>query len=345
MIWRWLLLLLAAALCCAAFELPDKGRGCVVLRTHGMLGADCSSRDLRDVPQNLDTRIQVLDVSDNKIRELTTNSLSKYSSLRFLYLGDNTIYLADDGVFSPLSSLEVLDLSLNVFRRIPFDVLRLPVLRKLDFSQNGILLDDPDVYKGAPVSNSLKVLSLAKNKLKEFPPLWMVPQLEYLNVSGNELRSIKITDIAPMCRLKEIDASHNSKLFKGGLDKCDCYLFSTWIERRNIKLIPQVSLNCPTTDTELCDNSTSLREALDLHSRCNSKVETFQRQAAIKKTWMWAGIAAAIIVIIVLTGALFMHCRNSSRRKVSANNNNQMACNDVKKMPPDPSSSQLLQDL
>lgn len=340
--WRcWWVVAAALCCCCSAFELPDTRRTCMVDRAQGMLGADCRFKNLLEVPQHLNSRIEILDVSENRIRELTSSSLSKYSSLKYLYLGDNMINLWDDNVFP--SSLVVLDFSMNGLMKIPFEVLRLPVLRKLDLSRN--ILNNSDVFKGAPVSSSLKVLSLANNRMKVLPPLAMAPQLEYLNVSGNELRTIKVTDIAPLCRLVEIDASRNSKLFRDELDKCDCYLFTTWIERRNIKLIPQIPLNCPPTETEICENSTTLRDALDMHSKCNAKVETFMRQAALKKTWMWAGIGAGILLVIVLTAALCIHCRNSSRRKVSANNNNQLARNDVKKMPPDPSSSQLLQDL
>lgn len=184
----------------------------------------------------------------NRIRDLTESSFSRYTSLRFLYIGDNLINILDENVFGILQDLEVIDLSLNGLRKIPADLMNLPSLRKIDFSQNRLETDDPDIYKGVSTSFSVQVLNLAKNKLRQMPQLWMFPHIKYLNVSKNELTTISVTNLATMCVLRELDVAYNPRLFTtSGNDACDCHLFKYWLEEYDITLKPDIVFNCSET--------------------------------------------------------------------------------------------------
>lgn len=50
---------------------------------------------------------QVLYAEKNRIRTIKNSSLSQYTSLRFLYLGNNFISKIEPGAFSELDELEV----------------------------------------------------------------------------------------------------------------------------------------------------------------------------------------------------------------------------------------------
>lgn len=50
---------------------------------------------------------QLLDLSYNRIREITRNSFAIYTDIKFLYLQDNMIDYIEDNSFAHLTSLEV----------------------------------------------------------------------------------------------------------------------------------------------------------------------------------------------------------------------------------------------
>lgn len=80
---------------------------------------------------------QVLDASVNRIRILKNNSFTTYTSLKFLYLNDNSITIIETGAFIPLEELEVLDLSLNAIRDLP--AMMPSTLRKIYISENPLV--------------------------------------------------------------------------------------------------------------------------------------------------------------------------------------------------------------
>lgn len=78
-----------------------------------------------------------MDASVNRIRMLRNNSFTTYSTLRFLYLNDNSITIIEPATFEPLESLEVLDLSLNAIRDLP--ALLPSTLRRLYINDNPLV--------------------------------------------------------------------------------------------------------------------------------------------------------------------------------------------------------------
>lgn len=49
----------------------------------------------------------MFDISYNRIRELSKQSLARYTSIRFLYMFENMIRTVEEGTFSQLTNLEV----------------------------------------------------------------------------------------------------------------------------------------------------------------------------------------------------------------------------------------------
>ena len=75
--------------------------------------ADCNSRQLKEVPQDLNSDIEKLNLMQNLIRKLWNTSFQKYSHLIELDLKANLIFWIQEGSFNPLVNLMKLDLSFN----------------------------------------------------------------------------------------------------------------------------------------------------------------------------------------------------------------------------------------
>ena len=75
--------------------------------------ADCKSRNLVKVPQDLNPDIQQLFLSWNKLQVLRNTSFQEYAQLTELDLKENAIYYTEKGAFYPLVNLITLDLSHN----------------------------------------------------------------------------------------------------------------------------------------------------------------------------------------------------------------------------------------
>ena len=82
--------------------------------------------------------MEVLDLSDNHIREIPMDTFHKMSRLRFLYLQNNEISQLKRGIFHSQANpeLKVLDLSFNKIESIPYDTFRFPKLERLILDDN-----------------------------------------------------------------------------------------------------------------------------------------------------------------------------------------------------------------
>lgn len=90
----------------AGFILQEE-RKCTYGRIEKLLRIRCYDLDLKEVPQNLKTSVEVLDLSHNRIRKLKSGSFQKYTDIKFLMLYDNMILSVEVGTFEPLTSLQV----------------------------------------------------------------------------------------------------------------------------------------------------------------------------------------------------------------------------------------------
>lgn len=161
---------------------------------------------------------QVLDLSQNRIRELTRESFASLTDLRYLYIFDNMINHIEDDTFAGLTSLEALDLSGNGLLDFPAEVLNLPILRNLYIADNSF--GDRGFEKlqkiAKPIKAPVKILSIANNRLYKIPDFGILPELYKLNISSNILRDLTPQQFSPFCNLREVDLNNTS------MEKCRC---------------------------------------------------------------------------------------------------------------------------
>lgn len=151
----------------------------------------------------------------------------------------------ENGTFDSLQNLEVIRLSQNALNRVPAGILQLPNIRKIFVDNNRFIPEGGLV--GAPTRDTVVSLTLAQCHLEELPPLEMFPNLVELNVSANNLKTIRPEQLAPLCQLQFLDIRKNPKLsqdIRG--DGCACHLLASWIADKNIILAADYRLNCTT---------------------------------------------------------------------------------------------------
>lgn len=127
---------------------------------------------------------QVLDLSVNRIKKIFKKDMQRYTSLKLLYLSDNTIVQIEEDAFDSNTNLQVLDLSLNPFSRIPKGIFHLPSLRKLYLSASELLQIAEIVEEAKPITSPLEALDISMIDMKVLPDLGVMPHLLAYNVSN-----------------------------------------------------------------------------------------------------------------------------------------------------------------
>ena len=178
-----------------------------------------------------------LDLSHNKIENLTANKTSRYSSnsnIRSLDLSHNLIRGIHPGFFQPVRSmLKMLDLSHNQLPIVSTETLgRLKKLTHLDLSVNQITEFQPTTLEesrgvqvlnisynilselGASMLNrqeNLRVLDLSFNKIENLPEgFFSKTKLEIFRMAFNKLNEIPVKALNPVqSSLKHLDLSGN----------------------------------------------------------------------------------------------------------------------------------------
>lgn len=174
---------------------------------------------------------QILDFSDNKLQELHADTLSSYTSIKYLYLAENQIYSIDKDAFTYLTYLQTLDLSKNVILELSDSIFQLPSLRKLYLNGNPLLhlsLNGMEITK--PIKAPLELLDLSDCKIKTLPDFGVLPQLLLYNISHNPLISFDPSPFSSMCKLAKVDVTES-------LDKikvCDMKLTIMWFQEKRV---------------------------------------------------------------------------------------------------------------
>lgn len=159
---------------------------------------------------------------------------SSYTSIKFLYLADNSIFSVDDDTFAPLYYLETLDLSMNVIQTIPSSILNLPSLRNLYLSGNPLVtLEAVMKTIPKPIKAPLEQLDLSNCRLFHLPDLGILPQLRFYNISYNPLRSLEAHHFARTCNLMKIDLTESTHLMK----LCDQKAAALWLKEKRVYMI------------------------------------------------------------------------------------------------------------
>ncbi|RUS70224.1 hypothetical protein EGW08_022012 [Elysia chlorotica] len=158
------------------------------------------------------TELQTLKLNKNKLRELQAKGFTGLTKLRTLELMKNDLSVIKGLTFNGLRELHTLKLKRNdiaVLETAAFFTLERLV--NLQLGHNKITAIKADWMFGL---KSLKTLSLPRNRISEIDPKsWMCKHLEKLDLSHNQLTSIRTL---PLKHLKLLLLNHNSISFIDG---------------------------------------------------------------------------------------------------------------------------------
>ena len=132
--------------------------------------ANCETRNLVKVPDNLPLDILQLHLSSNRIPALKKNSFSSYLLLNVLVLFDNQIKYIELRALHPLKRLTTLDLSINP----------------------GLIINTGEIFR---FSEQLSNIKLPYCNLGSIPPNFFqwLPSLTVLDLSDNQITFVNIT--------------------------------------------------------------------------------------------------------------------------------------------------------
>lgn len=291
--------------------LASKPTRCIYEYAYEMYGAQCSGLRLTKIP-DLKRSIEILDFSDNKLQELHADTLSKYTSIKLLYLADNQIYLIEEAAFPPLSNLQILDLSNNVILNLPNTLFQLPSLRSLYLRSNPLLhisLSNLNIQK--PIRAPLEILDISDCKIKELPDWGTLPQLVTYNISHNPLTTLEVRHFALICNLKNVDITESLQLMK----LCSLKPVVSWIQDKRIylklgdytRINSNEYANCPRSNDTQIYNST--------YHRCKADYLEVQNIRASRRTWLTVGGGLAGFLVGFILLLYIMHRHNVSQTK------------------------------
>lgn len=206
------------------------------------------------------TKLAVMDLTNNGIKEIPGKAFHKVSTVKRLILNHNDIYIVSGmshpRVFSNFANLEELHLTNAFTEQVVsqwyllnlqeiFISSHLKKLKKLHLEQNEIWkISNPDIF--CPLK-SLMDLHLSDNQLTDINfTLSCLPKLRYLDLEYN-----KITNLHPNT-LKVIDdfflsSNHDRTLnIKGNPFRCDCHMsnFYHWFTQTNVKISNKNEIRC-----------------------------------------------------------------------------------------------------
>ncbi|XP_060091327.1 transforming growth factor beta activator LRRC32 [Heteronotia binoei] len=175
--------------------------------------AFCQRRDFHQIPSELYPTVRKIDLSENKLQNITKTPLAFYTSLWYLDLSSNRISYIEPGIFSDMTSLVEISLANNQLYQLAQHNLwvgLLPQVRKLDLSHNSL-------YNGMAQrflhqAPSLEYLSLAKNSITEIS--WSTfqgsPRLVEVDLHSNMIMEIEEGAFEMLSHLSTLNLSMNS---------------------------------------------------------------------------------------------------------------------------------------
>ncbi|KAK0055049.1 toll-like receptor 3 [Biomphalaria pfeifferi] len=158
-------------------------------RKDNSVDADCSNRQFLRMPTKLPVTIKTLNMSLNRMVELNTSNLTKYSQLGSLILRSNPrlIKVSGQSQENISSAMTTLDLSYNNISTIEDSSFRCFVkLQELMLSGNSLIDISSAMFEGL---ENLKSLSLSRNKIRFLNASTFdnLVNLEVLDISRNQL--------------------------------------------------------------------------------------------------------------------------------------------------------------
>lgn len=194
---------------------------------------NCSQAGFTQLPEEVEHKTRVLDLSDNHISIIPTRSFCKNRKLHVLLLQNNNISVVEDGAFSQLEYLKKLDLSWNWISTLSegFSI-GLASLQELQLAHNHLtnldsrsFLHLDSLQRLNLTSNSihtvqvrsfssmgfLRQLHLEDNRLTSLRNgmLSMLRSLEVLNLAGNRISETEIGIFKPLTSMMILNLANN----------------------------------------------------------------------------------------------------------------------------------------
>lgn len=213
-------------------------------------------------------KLEVIDLSNNGIKEIQGKSFHKVTNVKRLILNHNDLYVVSTmkhlRVFSNFVNLEELHLTNAFTEQIDskwylsdlkdiFLESELTKLKKLHLEQNEIWeIKDPDMFCQLP---ELLDLHLSDNQLTDINfSLECLKKLRYLDLEFNRIRNL------PQTTLRKLEAAFGQKErgsdgrmrftrqvdLHGNPFACDCHMqnFAQWLNRTDINLMNKDAMRC-----------------------------------------------------------------------------------------------------
>ncbi|XP_072476849.1 leucine-rich repeat-containing protein 66 [Notamacropus eugenii] len=167
---------------------------------NGDLWMDCSFTGKSDIPMAIPQTVTTVDLSYNSIRVLSVSNMRKEDwTIKHLNLSNNRISELTFSSFMCFPSLETLNLSDNGIHSI-----------SLDLQRHSSLLGKCQRKGFRNVFTSLKVLSIQRNHLNATPGgLWKLKSLQNLDLSSNAISQIELTDFQNCLQLEKLYLQNN----------------------------------------------------------------------------------------------------------------------------------------
>lgn len=175
--------------------------------------AFCHRKELLQIPPELHPNIHKIDLSENKLQNITKRPLIFYTSLRYLDLSSNRIGFIRPGTFTNMRSLVDINLANNQLYQLAHRNLSiglLPQVRTLDLSRNSLYNGMVEYFlRDAP---SLQYLSLAENSITKISQstFGSAPRLVEVNLHNNMIMEIEEGTFESLWHLTKVNLSMNS---------------------------------------------------------------------------------------------------------------------------------------
>ncbi|XP_028163399.1 uncharacterized protein LOC114354974 [Ostrinia furnacalis] len=208
---------------------------CKCVWASGNKQADCSKSNLQDIPKNLSSDIQNLDLSGNNFYEITMYAFedTKLINLKKLVLRDCKLKTLQKNALSGLAIMIELDLSKNELKTLYADTFTdAKKIRWLFLNDNQLEKLEDGLFNNFEY---LQKVDLSNNRIATIgmKTFLNVPKLNTLSLNNNKLERLKIDALSALTTLSNLDVHDNPW-------RCDCYLqpFRNWVISKHLYTSP-----------------------------------------------------------------------------------------------------------